>query len=1029
MVSMFDRAGSLARGVRRKPSSKRARRDQDRRLRLAIDQLEQRLALAITTPLSIGGATVGSFLDAPTGPGNVSDFVTVSIEGTRGTVVFNGGAGVADGTNIQTIDIFDASPDFQLTFSATVGTANAVPYGSDGIIQMGRITTSNVIRGINTVRGPLTNTAPTTGVASPIGFTQTAPGSNTLTLEGNQTGTFAVGAYVCATPLLSSTTVGAPSFGTVTVTSFDVNTNLTTLTFDNTTATGTTAGALTLATRVQPYFTLTTFTGVNFSNRNLRDGGGIFVDRVVGADTEIDGVIVPDLGILLTQGLLAYSSIGIRDVLDAGVILGTSANAAVDGRVFIESATGAGGSYMLVGRRGGTSQNSKFELLGGDGEFGADVTFFQNFNGVVNLGGIATGAFDFLRSVGSLAVLNADRWDDVEVTGDFAGTINATSGPDRGDISLSVAGNLAATARINAADDLSLSVGRSVLKGATIAAGSDISLDIGGNFAGAMTGGGDLSGAIGGNVNGGQIVATTDLSLDIGGSIVNSAISTDNDHTLAVAGSIRNSRFFAASGDMSIDVEGSVTNSSFNVGYDSDLELVVGGSLSGSNLQSGSGDVSVDVTGNVTRSLFTSTSSNVTIGVGGDFLRNRIVTGDEVSLSVGRDALNNTVIADDDVTLDIGRNWSGVAQSASSDVVLSVGGSVLKGSSFASGEDTAVNVARNFDGTTTSRNLRFFVGGNVSKASRIVAQAVNNWQAAGTANFGIGGRLDGIVNVGVFDAATNNTTVTILGNGAGQGARFYVDRFETDTLVFNGNFRGNLRVLQDLVANLEFNGNVDRITIGGRVGSYVPGNTITTTPASIAVTGRLLYLNSNSFFQAITPGQSGIFWNDAISPSPSLLTVTGSLVTGSYVKVVPTRQTQPAPGPTPAQQYAVPGVPTSFAAGLTGDPDNPPFTPYGIDVSFAAPTSSGSLPGDGNLPVLYYEYSTNANLGAGATWRRFASAAQGPGTNIALPAPSTGGTFTQGVQVTYFVSVRAVNALGAGAGTGASQVIVPATTP
>jgi hypothetical protein len=425
--------------------------------------------------------------------------------------------------------------------------------------------------------------------------------------------------------------------------------------------------------------------------------------------------------------------------------------------------------------------------------------------------------------------------------------------------------------------------------------------------------------------------------------------------------------------------------------------------MSGSNAQTGSGNLTVNVTGNVTSSTFASTSDDVTVDVGGDFLKNKIVTGDNVELTVGRDALDITVIADDDVTLDIGRNWRGVAQSASSDLRLDVGGSVLKGSSFSSGEDTLVEVAGNFDGSTTSRDLRFFVDGNVSKASRIIAQRVTDWTGSGP-NFGIGGRFDGLLNVVDFDAFDGVQTVTLIGGGAGKSARFYVGNFETDNLVFNGNFDGNLRVREDLRANLNFGGNVDRITIGGRVGSYDTGNTIDPVTANIVVAGRLLYLNTNSYFQALVPGVSGVFWNNSI-PSAT----TGSLITGRYVTVVPNLQTQPAPGPTPPQTYTVPTVPTSFTAALNGTVD-------GIDVSFAAPTS------DGNLPVVYYEYTTNALAGT-PTWVRFSNLGQGPGSNIALPGPSTGGSFTLGT--TYNVSVRAVNALGAGTGTTQTEVTIP----
>jgi hypothetical protein len=1024
MISLFDRAGSLARGLRRKPSSKQARRNQDRRLRLVIDQLESRLALAITSPLEIGGTTVGSFTDTPTGLGNLGDFVTVSIEGTRGTVIFNGGTGVADGSDIQTIEIVNASPDFQMTISASIQTANPVPYGSDGIVQLGAITTANVIRGINTVRGPLTNVAITT--SPPIGFNQTTAGP-TLTVEGDQTATWTVDSFIAATPLAPSSPVGSTAFGTVTTVSFDGNTNLTTITFDGSTPTGTTAGALTLASTIQPSFVLTSFVGVNFSNLNLKDGGGLFVDKVVGADTVINGTTVPNLGILLSQGLLAYSTIGIRDQLDAIVLLGTSRGASVDGRMFVETATTD--SLIYVGPQNTpTSKNSKFQLTGGQAAFGAGVLVAQPFDGVVNLGGAATGSWVFARGVGPNAVLNADSWvgqtlvppfffqGGILVNGNFAGSVNATSGedPSNGDITLTVTGNLAATARVNAGDFVSLSVLGSVLKGATVAGGGNSFIAIGKNFAGSMTAGGNLSGSIGGTVSGGSIVASNNLSLAIGGSIVNSALSADEDMWLDVAGSIRNSRLFSRS-DTSIDVTGNVVNSSVTVGYDGSLSLGVGGNMSGSNAQTGSGNLTVNVTGNLTSSTFTSTSDNVTVDVGGDFLKNKIVTGDAVELTVGRDALNNTVIADTDVTLDIGRNWRGVAQSASSDLLLDVGGSVLKGSSFSSGKDTLVDVAGNFDGSTTSRDLRFFVGGNVSKASRIVAQRVTDWQETGTANFGIGGRFDGIVNVVDFDAAPDYQNVTLIGGGAGTSARFYVDRFNTDNLFFNGNYSGNLRVLQDLVANLNFGGNVDRITIGGRVGSFAPGNTIEKIPVSINVAGRLRYLNSNSYFQAAQPGKNGTFWNDATSTDPNSLSATGLLSTGSYVTVVPTRPATQTPAPIDPQTYTAPSAPPGFSA------KSQDVRPAGILVTFQAATS------DGGLPVVFYEYSTNGTDGT-PTWRRFDNPAQGPGTDVVLTKDSAGNALVFGT--TYQVAVRAVNAIGAtGTTPSAVQVVAPPLAP
>lgn len=1205
MVSLFDRAGSLARGLRRKPSPKQARRDQDRRLRLTIDQLEQRLALAITTPLQIGGTTVGSFYDAPTGPANVGDLVTVSIEGTSGTVIFNGGKGVADGTDIQTIEILNASPDFQMTFGATIVTSTAVPYGSDGVVNLGVITTANVIRGINTVRGPLTNVAspwevntsaihlytfndgtvsgntvsdliggadgtlvngatvvdgqlvladnsgatgadvqymqlpvdvipqgsraltaelwftassssptwgrgfdfgendlnylfftpvndtggsrtaitqsssdgekrvdgptsyndnsqhlatvtvddatdtltyfidgveigsvqlagttlsgieainnflgrsqfdvdpgfvgsmnqfalydraltptevlanytagPISGALTPVGFTQTTAGSGTLELVGDQMTAFPAGAFVCATPLLPS--AAAPSFATIESVAYDSDTNVTTITLANgaTTAAGTTAGALTLAEAVQPEFRLTTFVGKNFSNRSLKDGGGLFVDVVQGGSYVYDGETIDNLGILLTDGLLAYSTIGIRKELAATVVLGTTNKASVDGRMFVESATPE--SIIYVGSQNARiAKNSTFQLQGGAGEFGADVLVNQAFNGVVNLAGPATGEFVFAKGIGSRAVLNAAGWSDVAVNGNFAGTINSvgpmlqTGSIDAsflpsviaGNILLEVKGNVASTARISSAGNLALGVDGSVQQGAVASAAGFAEIVVQGNLMGTATAGTWIGVGVFGSINGARLVS--------GGALV-------------------------------AEGERGITGSTFVSG---DIN-VVPGAVSVQALPSG---MSVATSGSVSKSRFV--SNGVTFNLDSTGIQ-PLKSNYGLTLTAGRD-IRDVVVATDgnETSITAGRNFSGSVRNTSGNLLLDVGGSVLAGSSLASAGAAQVDVARNFDGTVAADDLRFLVGGNVSKASRIAASRVIDWQDAGTANFAIGGRLDGIVNVGEFYAIGGDIgpdsigsygpvqEVTILGNGAGSNARFNVGSFAPgDTLVFNGNFNGNMRVLQDLTSNLTFNGNVSRLSFGGRIGSFTPGNTITPVNVAINVAGRLNYLNSNSYFEATTPGKAGSFWNDSAKATPA----TGTLTAGRYVTVVPTLQTPtPLPLPTPIT-YTAPTAPQTFSA-KSADPD------LGILVTFSAPSS------DGGLPVLYYEYSTNALAGSPA-WRKFDTASQGPGTDIALTVDSNGGAWLPGF--TYDVAVRAVNAIGSTATTSAQVKLI-----
>ena len=646
----------------------------------------------------------------------------------------------------------------------------------------------------------------------------------------------------------------------------------------------------------------------------------------------------------------------------------------------------------------------------------------------MNLGGNASGTVEFLRGVGPKARLNASQWADVRVGGDFAGSINSTSD----EVSMAVSGNVTGTGRINSESDVTLNVGGSVQKGAVISSDQGVFFSIVRNLLGTVQAGSSsaMSGSVGGNVSGATLASSNDITLNVVGSILNSAIAADDEFTLNVARDVTGSTISSGDSEVSFAVGGNVANSRFlgaldgTIGgnvtkslfaskgetlddNDPDVTLDIRGSMTSSHVEATS-LVSVNVDGSVTKSKFISSTSNVSVDVGVDMRDSTLIAADEsVELTVGRDALNVTVVGDDeDHTVDIGRNFSGSVQSGSGDLYLLVGGSVLKGSSFMAGDDAVVDVGGTFDGTVESQALRFLVDGNVSQASRIVAQAVSDWQGAGTANFGIGGRFDGIVNVVDFDAAPNFANVVLVGGGAGSSARFYVDRFNTDNLFFNGNFKGNVRVLQDLVANLNFTGDVDRITLGGRVGSYAPSDpvgSIVPQIATINVAGRLLYMNTNSYFEALGSGD-GVFWNDATKTSS-----TGALFTGSYGKVVPTLQQVAPPTPPTPQTYTVPSAPGFSAASWQN-------SPAGILVSFTSSTNNGGL------PVVYYEYTTDG----GTNWRRFDNPATTSATNLLLTVNSAGNPFVVGSP--YSVNVRAVNALGATASSPIT-VVVPPSAP
>lgn len=809
----------VSRFARRPAAARRARRPG--KARLAIDRLESRIALAIDT-LSIGGQTVGSFTDAS------GDLVVVSIAGSAGTAVFRDGNGnpVDNGDDIASIAITGGSPDFQLTVGATLllsagglTTSEIGPMNGLDTVYLGRVTADSVIRGINTVGS--------------AGFSD----------------------------------VGGPS----------------------------------VAASVSTVFSLESFVGVDFSN-----GGGLFVDRVTGDEQ--------NLGILLAKGFNPYSTIAIREQLDAAVILGSENKSTADGRLLIESATAD--SIIYVNKSGDTGSNSKLEILGGEGPFDAAVAFVGRglFAGTVNLQSPAGGSWFFAGSIAPSAVLKAASWDGlsniaplpirgVTVFGDFAGTLNATAG----DASLTVgsSGAVKGSARINAGGAVKL-YAPSVEAGAEINSEQDTTLDVNRNFAGRVSAD-TVRAAVGGNVAGATMTGGSSVELAVTGSITNSTLAAMYGVSGTVGGSITKSVLNAGSDAVDLDIGGNVVNS--RLISDDAIRCRIDGSVSGSEFKSSSAGVSLAVKGTMASALVDA-YNNVSLDVDRTVSKSQVFYGryrgfgsqPDLVLDVGGDLLTSELVGRDarasegtvvNVARDargvrfasrvsdrgprqytIGRNFQGSIQAAFADVLLDVGGSVQKVSSLVTGGNATVNVARNFDGVVDVNSLQFRAGGNVSKDSRIVANAVRDWRVDFTAlaplpNFFVGGRLDGIVNVGVFDASPGDITVTILGGGAGKSARFYVGRFETDTVVFQGNFQGNVRVLQNLVADIQFTGNVSRITIGGQV------------LADITVGGSLSYLNSNSWFQRTGSGKrTGNFLDGRFA-------TTGTLTTGSYVTVVP----------------------------------------------------------------------------------------------------------------------------------------------
>lgn len=111
-----------------------------RRFQPLVEALECRLTPALPATMNVGDTN--SFTDTN------GNNVTVMVQGTTGSASFNGGAGVANGANIATIGITNASSDFHITF---VDNTTVLPGTTP--IALGAITVANnkPIRGIFTV--------------------------------------------------------------------------------------------------------------------------------------------------------------------------------------------------------------------------------------------------------------------------------------------------------------------------------------------------------------------------------------------------------------------------------------------------------------------------------------------------------------------------------------------------------------------------------------------------------------------------------------------------------------------------------------------------------------------------------------------------------------------------------------------------------------------------------------------------------------------------------------------------------------
>jgi hypothetical protein len=822
--------------------------------------------------LSIGGQTAATYFDAPTGAGSLSNNVLVFINGTSGTATFNGGTGVADGTDISTIAITNASSDFRITFQATVTTSG--PNGSDGLVELGAVTSTTVIGGITTTLGPETPV-----VGSGINFTVQA-GETVLVMSGDQTEAFGgSGATVSITPTAPS--AGSAVLRTVQYIYFDgSDTYLKVFEPIDSTTTGGTVAPVEFR-RVQ--YNLSSFVGPN-----LAANGGIFVDTV---GTGSGG------GITLTHGLTKTATIDIRGTEDistetylglrdgASIVLGTTAKDTVAGSVFVKNA-GTGSAITFNG-----AVDPAFALLT-RGTFEtfiapirSTITANAAFNGRIDSGAWLTGPLQFNAGLGSRAVIMGSRPIlNVNVVGSLAGTVVTSNFSSVNRFNLAVSGDVTKTATINAGRTCFATIDGSVAKGAVITSAENMTLSIGRNLSGKVLAGSQLTLTVGGSLNGATVATESSTSITVEGSVTNrSFIESDGDLTLNVLGSVSKvSRILAtdtmtasiggsftdgradASQNMSMTVLGNVTN--VRLTANDDLRLTVGdvgngrrSTVSGSRVTSSTGYVVADIAGNLLKSTFLSMDDGHRVTVGGNVLDTDFLYDDR------------------DTTVDVGGNFRGRIQGSNGGVTLTTGGSVLKGAVVSTNqwqEGTMVlDVAGNFAGSVTSAPyLVFLVDGNVEESASITARRISRGYSAPEvpANFFVGGTFAGKLEAIDFTASNDPDAgvITLVGGNVTSTGLFRISRFTdigaNESYRFGGNFLGRLVVGGDLDADLAFAGNVNEVVIGGAV------------QADVTIAGALTHFSTGGSSFVQTGPTSGNF---VIGLPPATV---GTLSAGSF---------------------------------------------------------------------------------------------------------------------------------------------------
>ena len=869
--------------VRRRPATL-ARRSRNHRVmqRLDIDRLEPRFALAVPGVLQIGGQSVATYFDAPTGAGSLGNDVLVSITGTSGTATFNGGTGVADGTDITSIVITNASSDFRITFQGTFTTAG--PNASDGLVELGSISTTNVIGGVYTVRGP-----ETTVVGTPLNYTTGSPGSGFLVIEGDYAAAIGGdGATAAIVPL-----GGPQELRLVAYSYYDEFDDITYVQLVDDIGGSTTSGTI-----APVDFRRTSYNLGSYSGTNLAANGGIFVDTV---GTGSAG------GITLSRGLTKTATIDIRGLTTdngiglqpgASIVLGTAAKDSVAGTVFVNNA-GEGSAITFNGAVTpdfALLTRAKFDTF--VSQIRVAITANAAFNGRIDAAAWLAGPLQFNKGFGSRAVVVGARPIlTMNVVGDLEGTVVTSNFSGVSRFTLLVTGNATKTATINAGREFTGTIQGGVAKGAVITSAENMTLSIGRDLSGKVLAGSQLTLAVGGSLTGATVATESSTSITVNGSVTNrSFIESDGSLTLNVTGSVSKVSRILATADITAAIGGSFTDGRIDASFDEfsgepvNLSLVVRGNVNNVRMTANNdlnltvGDVDAGRLSSMSNSRVTSTTGYVIADIAGNLLKSTLLSIDDGHrVTVGGNLLDSDLLYDDrETTVDVGGNFRGRIQGSNGGVTLTTGGSVLKGAVISANQyqerTMVIDVAGNFAGAITSApHLVFLVDGNVEQAASITARRIGRgYPLEPGLNFAVGGNFAGRLEAVDFTPSNDPDVglLTLVGGTVTSTGLFRIGQFvdvgPNEAYRFGGNFLGRFVVGGDLDADVTFAGSVNEIVVGGAVQS------------DVVIAGALTHFSSggSSFLQ--TGPTAGNF---VIGLPP---TAVGTLTAGSFKKGVNT---------------------------------------------------------------------------------------------------------------------------------------------